>query len=289
MKRDPAGEALAGLERSCERPGRDRIVAGTSAPGIERIEAHFAGKAFAPHRHDTYAIGVTLSGVQTFRYRGEQRYSRPGQVLVLHPDELHDGGAATAAGLRYRMLYLEPSLLRACLDGSALPFVPSPVLGDAPLRDALLDLLDGLDTQPEHLRVDDCLARIAHGLGRHAEQRPASGAVAVRQAALARDYLETHATRCVGSAELERVSGLDRYQLSRHFRTLYATSPHRFHVMRRLQRARALMMAGEPLAAAAAASGFADQAHFTRHFKKAYGMAPGRWRSLATPAGCLAT
>ncbi|WP_331459548.1 AraC family ligand binding domain-containing protein, partial [Nonomuraea sp. SBT364] len=24
-----------------------------------------------PHRHDTYAIGITLTGVQTFRYRGE--------------------------------------------------------------------------------------------------------------------------------------------------------------------------------------------------------------------------
>jgi hypothetical protein len=34
--------------------------------------------AFAPHRHDTYAIGITLAGVQTFRYRSEQRHCLPG-------------------------------------------------------------------------------------------------------------------------------------------------------------------------------------------------------------------
>jgi transcriptional regulator GlxA family with amidase domain len=50
--------------------------------------------------------------------------------------------------------------------------------------------------------------------------------------------------------------------------------------MRRLARARALIGAGAPLAEIAAATGFADQAHFTRHFKKAYGLPPGRWAAL---------
>jgi AraC-like DNA-binding protein len=50
--------------------------------------------------------------------------------------------------------------------------------------------------------------------------------------------------------------------------------------MRRLARARALIGAGAPLAYIAATAGFADQAHFSRHFKKAYGMPSGRWAAL---------
>ena len=42
------------------------------------------------HRHDTYAIGCTLAGVQSFHYRRGLRHSLPGGVLVLHPDEAHD-------------------------------------------------------------------------------------------------------------------------------------------------------------------------------------------------------
>ena len=70
----------------------------------ERIEAFFSGVGFDPHRHDTYAIGTTLAGVQAFRYRGAARRSLPGQVFVLHPDETHDGRAGTAQGFRYRIL-----------------------------------------------------------------------------------------------------------------------------------------------------------------------------------------
>jgi AraC-like DNA-binding protein len=51
-------------------------------------------------------------------------------------------------------------------------------------------------------------------------------------------------------------------------------------VMRRLQQAKALMGEGEGFADVAAATGFADQAHFIRHFKKAYGVTPGRWAGL---------
>ena len=51
--------------------------------------------------------------------------------------------------------------------------------------------------------------------------------------------------------------------------------------MRRLERARQMIARGESLAGAALETGFADQAHFTRHFKRAYGITPGRWSSLA--------
>src|SRR5213595_1933344 len=56
---------------------------------MERIEAFFGGHGFTPHRHDTYAIGRTLSCVQSFQYRKSQRHSLPGKTIVLHPDEVH--------------------------------------------------------------------------------------------------------------------------------------------------------------------------------------------------------
>lgn len=267
----------------CVTPGASGIVTAPEFPGIERMQANFSGNAFEPHRHDTYGLGLTMKGVQTFSYRGERRFSLPGQVIVLHPDEEHDGGAGTEEGLQYRMLYLEPALLTECLEGKGigLPFIDTPVIQDKALAGLLAAALGELDSALEPLFVDDFVSQLAEGLTRHARipQRPL-GAVAWRQVRRARDYLDTHATRAVSSRELEDVAGLDRFMLSRHFRVAFATSPHRFQLMRRLQRARTMMGLGEPLAEIAFATGFADQSHLNRHFKKAYGMTPGHWLAL---------
>src|SRR3954465_9706069 len=169
MAHDLDGEAVQGLERSCAdstAPG-DRIVSAPGSIGIERIEAHFHGNAFDLHRHDTFAIGVTLSGVQRLHYRGTVNHSLPGQVIVLHPDEMHDGGAGTEDGLRYRILYLEPSLLLHCLDGAPLPFVSDAVVSDTALRGTLLSALSPLDEELDELFVADFVAELAHHLRRH--------------------------------------------------------------------------------------------------------------------------
>lgn len=276
------------LERSCqgtEKP--DGIVEAPSSRGIERIEARFHGNGFSPHRHDTYALGITLAGVQTFHYRGAIRASLPGNVIVLHPDEVHDGAAGTDDGLRYRMLYLPPERLTEAAGGMAgLPFVPNPVIADEDFRQCLAEALDDLDAAPQELLLDDLIARFSASLWRHADARGgASGTAIARDAMLrCRDYLKDNCGRAVSSEELEAVSALDRYTTARQFRKFLGTSPHRYLVMRRLDHAKHLLSQGGSLADAAADAGFADQAHFTRHFKKTFGMTPGRWVALKKSA-----
>ncbi|SDL49735.1 AraC-type DNA-binding protein [Ensifer sp. YR511] len=275
--------AAIDLERLCGAPG-DGIRVAPAVDGIERIEARLHGKFFEPHRHDTYAIGVTLGGVQTFQYRGESRFSNPGSIIILHPDEIHDGGAGTEIGLRYRMMYLQPERLLAALDETdrSLPFVSAPVVGDEALRQAVGEAVMDLDNGIDELALDDILVRIAEGLYRHAGTKDAKPAKADKRAVLqASEFLRANLERPVGSQELEAVSGLDRFTLARQFRRVLGTSPHRYLLMRRLERARQMIARGESLAGAALETGFADQAHFTRHFKRAYGLTPGRWASLA--------
>src|SRR5260221_10089519 len=101
------GLAGGGLERSC---GQGDWVRGRGPiGGVELLRARLSGRAYPNHRHDTYAIGVTEVGVQTFDYRGKVENSLPGQVTVLHPDELHDGRAGAEGGFGYRIIYVEPA------------------------------------------------------------------------------------------------------------------------------------------------------------------------------------
>ena len=273
------------LERSCGSSPADWVRTAPSQPAFERIEAYFTGHAYDPHRHDTYAIGYTLSGVQCFDYRGALANSTAGHAIVLHPDEVHDGRSGSAAGFCYRMLYLEPRLVRDALGDRAgsLPFVRSAVMPDTRLLSVLVQAFDDLDRAVEPLQTSEIILSIAEALLARdpsaAGRRPASSACAVA-VERARAYLEAHFDRTVASEELEAQTGLDRYALARHFRLLLGTSPYRYLTMRRLDGVRSTLRAGEGLAEAAVASGFADQSHMTRQFKQAYGVSPGRWRDL---------
>jgi len=272
-----------GLERLCAAAGREHIRHDRAQPGLERMEAAFAGEAFAPHRHDTYALGITLRGVQSFSYRGERRFSLPGNVIVLHPDEVHDGAAGDDKLLQYRMLYLEPSRLAPALAaaGVGLPFLRNPVIDHPALAGLLRAVLTGIGDGLDALEADDFLARLAPLLQRlsGAGARPARH-LPIAQLNRVRDFLIAHAGENITSPRLEAISGLDRFALLRSFRTLFGTTPHRFLIMRRLAEARELIGAGRPLAEVAIDTGFADQAHLTRHFKGSYGVTPGRWAEL---------
>jgi AraC-like DNA-binding protein len=271
------GVDVDGLERSCS-PQTNAIRFGPTAPGIERAEVFLSTCAFEPHRHDTYAIGVTLAGVQTFRYRGERRVSLPGQLHVLHPDELHDGAAGTDDGFGYRILYVAPELVREALGGGELPFVADPVQPSSPETRVVTSLLVDIGEPLDDLARADVVAVLADALRALGAMRETpSRAIDLGAVELVRDYLAAHATEHTPASTLERIAGIDRFTIARHFRRAFGTSPDRYRMLRRLGLARDAIENGEALARVAADAGFADQSHLTRQFKRAYGLTPASW------------
>jgi AraC-like DNA-binding protein len=277
--------AGAGLERSCQGTAPGWLASSRPAGGVELFSAWFAGEAYRKHRHDTYAIGVTDSGVQVFDYRGAAHASTPGQVVVLYPDEVHDGRAGTDAGFGYRIVYVEPPLLAEAvrtLRGrpGPLPFVSAPVSTNATLARAV-DA--AFETPLESLGVDGLVLDLSRGL--MVGERAGAGSAVSRRVdgramERARQFLDAEKTRVVHSRELEAITGLSRYDLSRQFRIAFGTSPYRYLLMRRLDVAREQIHDRRPLAAIAVDAGFADQAHFTRVFRSAFGLTPARYRAL---------
>ncbi|HLI90326.1 MAG TPA: AraC family transcriptional regulator [Ktedonobacteraceae bacterium] len=278
-------ESGIGLERLCSQDWMQSI---NTEYGVEFLEAWFQGNAYQKHRHDTYAICLTTTGVQAFTYRGSSQISTPGQVVVLHPDEVHDGYAATEKGFGYRQIYVEPALIfealqSMCPHPCSLPFVRMPVVINRKLSAAIISAFQGTR---EPLAIDNLIVQLAEGL---LEADPgckqASFPRHLDMAALerARQYLDTQKARVVHSSELEAVTGLTRYELARQFRIMCGTSPYRYLLMRRLDFAREQLAQGRSLVEVALEVGFADQAHFSRVFKAAFGITPARYRALRSP------
>jgi AraC-like DNA-binding protein len=251
---------------------------------IERLRVRMHGAGYRMHRHDTYAVGATVSGVQTFWFRGERRTSLAGDVLVIHPDERHDGANGDERPLLYDMLYVSPSALAATAAarrrGWSPPFIDDGVRKSRSIRAIVGEAFREFPRALEDLETADLLVRLAQALEREGGGRDAARrAIDWKAVTQARDLLEDDGRRPVTAERLESATGLSRYSLARQYRLAFSMSPHQYLLGLRIRQARRLIASGASLAEVALDCGFADQSHLTRHFLRRIGLTPGQFRA----------
>jgi AraC-like DNA-binding protein len=267
-------------------PDRIRLVR-DGPSSVEAIRARFAGHAYDLHRHDDWLVGVTDHGVQDFFLRGARRRSMPDRIILIEPQEAHDGQAGTADGFSYRMLYLPCAWLRSGLgvaqdDDLGFRFA---LTQDERLAAGIRAAWEALAHPAPQLARDAALDAVLQLLRPHLG-RPARRMTAGRDtmvARRARDRLHAAPEENIGADDLAREAGAaDRFQLSRAFHAAYGSPPHAYLVQIRLLRARRLLACGEQPVAVAAECGFADQSHLGRWFRRAYGLTPAAYRTCCT-------
>jgi AraC-like DNA-binding protein len=248
---------------------------------VEAMRAHFVRHVYDRHSHDAYLFGVTEQGVQAFRCRGSTRASAAGMIMAFNPDDPHDGHAAARGGFTYAMLHLGTDLVADVLADAqgrraGLPLFTEPVVDDRPLAGRLRRLnallLDGATRlEAQELVMGVVLAMV----GRHASQ-PVAAPVPWGGGALSRvrDLLHDGFADDLGADDLARAVGLSRFQLYRQFRERYGVAPSAYLRQVRLREARRRLAAGAAIAEVAFATGFADQSHLTRWFRRTYGITP---------------
>lgn len=243
-----------------------------------RFEACFSGLAYAPHRHDTYTLAITTRGVQSFNYRGEIQHSLPGQVIVLHPDELHDGQAGSDEAFAYKAINIAPSEFQQVLCGDPLPFIDKGVNTDARLQAIACRLLGDLTQDLTLNQYEDEILNLATLLQQLAGYSKLKSTPNLTAASVAKEYLDDHLFDDVSLDKLAIIAQFSKWQLSRDFKAIFGTSPHRYQVLRRLHKAKDMMLESIALADVALICHFSDQAHFTRQFKAAFGLTPKQWQ-----------
>lgn len=144
------------------------------------------------------------------------------------------------------------------------------------LRRACLALDD--DVRAARREIQRALELLLDSVAQAPFGRPIQG-LASWQARRVVDHVLAHLDLPIRVDDLAAVTRLSTSHFSRAFKLSFHMSPHAYVVALRLARARALMLeSDEQMSQIAAACGFADQAHFSRAFRRKTGCAPGSWR-----------
>ncbi|SNX58068.1 AraC family transcriptional regulator [Streptomyces sp. TLI_55] len=258
-----------------------RARLGRCGPRLDLLTARFDKHVYAPHAHDEFTVGVCVGGSEIIDYRGGHIRTGPGSIVVLAPGEVHTGGPGTTTdGYAYRALYAATPLLA---DGTCgFPHFREPLIDDPELAAALRLTHTELSACPDPLEAESRLPWLLTALARrHSTARATDDVVpgGAGIALLVRDRLADELLAPPSLATLAEDVGLSRYQLLRAFRTTMGLPPYAWLAQYRVHRARTLLEAGLRPAEAAAAVGFADQAHLTRWFRRVLGVTPAAYRN----------
>lgn len=260
-------------------------------PGVDLLRARFVRHRYGRHTHEEYAIGVIESGVEEWNYRGATHRAGPGGMVFVSPGEVHDGHAGVPEGWAYRMLYPPVDLVTdvAAELGrrTGTPRFPDDAVYDPASARALRAAHQAAESGDALAASSLTRAAIAILLRRHAVPRPAdsSGGEPRHEPAVVGAAREILHERLVDPPSLQALAaevGTAPFALLRAFRAATGLPPHTYLNQERVRRARALLDGGTSPAEVAARTGFADQAHLTRHFKRIVGVPPGSYRAART-------
>ena len=251
---------------------------------MELLSARYVTHAFAPHAHESFALGVVVAGALSFSYRREKEIVAADDVMVINPHEMHTGQAVGTHGCAYRMLYPSITALQEVALGlggraSTAPFFRASCIQDRPLAQLVLELHIALADEvtpclERETRLLDVLARLIerHAAANNArdwreERRPGWITQAV-------DYLEMHFADDVSLQQIASAVNVSPFHLLRTFRDEIGAPPHTYLNQIRIRHAKQLLLRGHPIVQVAAETGFSDQSHLTRRFRQVVGITP---------------
>lgn len=236
---------------------------------LEQVRHHQHGQEWIPHWHDEWSFGAIVEGECHCSVAGHPFVARAGDLIAIAPGIVHTGaltapahrGTVLAMMLYVPAVWLEQTGLTppACSGSARAPALAREARNLASPQDAQAWLRRAIPTLARKLAPGPSGERIPSDAVRALIERVQSAVLSGEQSV----------------SGLARHCAVSRERIHRVVKQWLGMAPGDYLRAVRLHRAKQMVMEGEPVASVAAECGFADQAHFTRWFRRAFGYTPG--------------
>ena len=247
---------------------------------INLIDAHYQSFSFKRHYHLDYHLGLITQGQQQYFFNGCKHIAGAGQMVIMPPDEIHDGQPNENAGYKVKVFSITPTWLTQQaqdLSGKEQFCFPQHNIADSVLFTQLAQLHKQLDSPYTSQLAKDSLPLeyFSDLLTHYGKIKPLPVAkLGNKNLRELRDYCMEHLDQKISLESLAILCDLSPSQLLRQFKKHTAMTPYAWLARLRLEHAMALLKSGCSSTEVAYLVGFYDQAHFANAFKQTFGVAP---------------
>lgn len=275
-------------------PGMPTLSSAQSPWEGALLERHAHGPHTADrHQHLSHFVCLHLSEPAPFLWRSQGKQGNktlgPGSVIVASRGT--EDTVSFPEAVRRILLNLEPSVLQKALpendSGRDLELVDQWGVEDPQVEYILRALEADLEAGVPGGRLfgDSLLCALAVHLQRRYAVIPPrdpklrNGLPRVRLNRVI-EFIEANLDQEIALMALARTAGMSTHYFSEMFKQSTHVSPHQYVLRRRIERARKLLNDPEiTVLEAAVRSGFSDQSHFTKIFRRIVGLTPSAYRA----------
>jgi AraC-like DNA-binding protein len=244
---------------------------------------------FANHTHDTYSLGVMLRGYSSFTRERKTDLLHEGKIFFANPQEVHTCQCGKKskewvyANIYPSVSFMQQLSAQLDLNIATTPMFPQICSYESTISKQLQNLFYKIIHKQELLDLEseliETLSRlIVANANNSAKKLLSFEQYRPKEITRVLEYLNSvNDLGGVRVNELAAVAGFSPYHFIRTFQKTVGMTPYAYASQLRVTRAQKMLLNGETPAMAAALSGFSDQSHMTRAFKKVYGVTPAKF------------
>ncbi|MEK5096325.1 MULTISPECIES: AraC family ligand binding domain-containing protein [Bacillus] len=254
-----------------------------------QVEAYrFKGimQKFPNHFHEYYVIGFIEKGQRYLLCQGQEYIINPGDLLLFNPHDTHSCEQIDGKALDYRSINVMPDVMEKAVmeitGAESLPYFTQNVLFRHELTSSLKELHVQILQKEKALQKEELFLNLLEEL-----IRTYSDVTFLERAPEPSDevktvcgYLEEHYTENIKLDDLSGLTGWSKYHLLRSFTKQKGISPYSYLETVRINQAKKLLEQGVKPIDAAFQTGFSDQSHLTKFFKRQVGLTPKQYMKI---------
>ena len=242
------------------------------------IKSDFSKTDFKPHIHNNFSIGLITKGECKLNIKNEKKLIKRNEIRIINPLETHFVENSNHWG--YANLFIEKEYIYNIASSiTSQPF--KHLTFNNKINDVktinLFKKLINLDNL-KYIESEEVLIELIEiFIKKHSSVYIKKPKLDFNKKKIL-DYIYENYLEDIKLEDLEKIAGISKYYIIRVFKKHFLLTPYQFILKLRIEYALKLIQKNYPLSIVAVESGFFDQSHFIKEFKKIYGVTPLKFK-----------